>query len=264
MEIFGYICSMLVGISLGVLGSGGSILTVPIMVYLFGINVVDATGYSLFVVGMASMIGAIKYINRKLVTIKTAIIFAIPSIVSVFLTRKFLMPAIPNPVFSSAQFAVSKEKFVLLFFALLMIVVAINMLLQKQAKENDVEKANTNFTLMLLVGFISGVLTGLVGVGGGFIIIPALVFFAKTPLKTSVGTSLIVIAANSFIGFSAEVLERSNVIDWKFLFTFSAFSIAGIYIGFAVASKISSTQLKKMFGCFVLVTGIVIFIKEAL
>lgn len=253
---------MLVGISLGVLGSGGSILTVPIMVYLFGVNAVDATGYSLFVVGMASLIGAIKYLNRKLVTIKTAIIFAIPSIVSVFLTRKFLMPAIPNPVFSWAQFVVSKEKFVLLLFALLMIVVAINMLKQKASKEDDVEKSSANFTLLILVGFVSGMLTGLVGVGGGFIIIPALVFFAKTPLKTSVGTSLIVIAANSFIGFSADVLERSHAIDWKFLFTFSAFSIAGIYIGFAVANKISSSQLKKMFGWFVLITGIVIFIKE--
>jgi uncharacterized membrane protein YfcA len=253
---------MLVGISLGVLGSGGSILTVPIMVYLFGVNAVDATGYSLFVVGMASLIGAIKYLNRKLVTIKTAIIFAIPSIVSVFLTRKFLMPAIPNPVFSWAQFVVSKEKFVLLLFALLMIVVAINMLKQKASKEDDVEKSSANFTLLILVGFVSGMLTGLVGVGGGFIIIPALVFFAKTPLKTSVGTSLIVIAANSFIGFSAEVLERSHAIDWKFLFTFSAFSIAGIYIGFAVANKISPFQLKKMFGWFVLITGIVIFIKE--
>lgn len=255
---------MLVGISLGVLGSGGSILTVPIMVYLFGVNAVDATGYSLFVVGTASLIGAIKYINRELVTVKTAVIFAIPSIISVFLTRKFLMPSIPNPVFSFAQFIVTKEKFVLLLFALLMIVVASSMLKQKISKEEDIEKSSANFTLLILVGFISGMLTGLVGVGGGFIIIPALVFFAKTSVKTSVGTSLIVIAANSFIGFSAEVLERSHVMDWKFLFTFSAFSIAGIYIGFAVANKISSEQLKKMFGWFVLIIGILVFIKELL
>lgn len=255
---------MLVGISLGVLGSGGSILTVPIMVYLFGVNAVDATGYSLFVVGTASLIGAIKYINRELVTVKTAIIFAIPSIISVFLTRKFLMPSIPNPVFSFAQFIVTKEKFVLLLFALLMIVVASSMLKQKISKEEDIEKSSANFTLLILVGFISGMLTGLVGVGGGFIIIPSLVFFAKTSVKTSVGTSLIVIAANSFIGFSAEVLERSHVMDWKFLFTFSAFSIAGIYIGFAVANKISSEQLKKMFGWFVLIIGILVFIKELL
>lgn len=235
------------------------------MVYLFGVNAVDATGYSLFVVGTASLIGAIKYINRKLVTLKTAFVFAIPSIVSVFLTRKFLMPAIPNPVFSGAGVTLTKEKFVLIFFALLMIVVSVNMIRKKPSDKEETPNASyTNFIGLLLIGFISGILTGLVGVGGGFIIIPALVFFARTPVKTSVGTSLIVIAANSFMGFGAEVLERSDAINWKFLLTFSALSIAGIYIGFALAYKISSAQLKKVFGLFVLLTGIAIIITEVL
>lgn len=256
---------MLVGISLGVLGSGGSILTVPIMVYLFGVNVVDATGYSLFVVGTTSLIGAIKYINRKLVTLKTAAVFAIPSVISVFITRRFLMRAIPDPIINSQQFLLEKETLIMALFAMLMVIVGLNMI-KKSTIENEHTHPSTSQSIagLILIGFATGILTGIVGVGGGFIIIPALVFFAGTPVKMSVGTSLIVIAANSFIGFGAEVLERNEAINWQFLITFSAFSIAGIYIGFGFANKISTVQLKKIFGWFVLVTGIVIFIKEVL
>jgi uncharacterized protein len=256
---------MLVGISLGVLGSGGSILTVPIMVYFFGVNAVDATGYSLFVVGIAAAIGAIKYINRKLVTLKTAVIFAVPSVISVFLTRKFLMPAIPNPVFTTGSHILSKELFIILLFAVLMIAVAVNMIKKANAHNEETDiSSHQNLTALVLIGFISGMLTGIVGVGGGFIIIPALVLLAKTPVKTSVGTSLIIIAANSFIGFGAEVLERHAAIEWKFLLAFAAFSITGIYIGFAIANKISATQIKKIFGWFVLLVGVGILCGELL
>src|SRR5258706_14283580 len=145
MAILGYICAILVGVSLGVLGSGGSILTVPIMVYLLHVNPVDATGYSLFVVGASSAIGGIKYVRKNLVDVKTAFIFAVPSIVCVFLTRTFLMPAIPNPVFSSSSFVLSKELFILLLFAVLMIVVAFNMIRNgnyKVPEETEIHSIN--------------------------------------------------------------------------------------------------------------------------
>src|SRR5689334_14150248 len=165
MEIIGYICAILVGVSLGVLGSGGSILTVPIMVYFLHVNAVDATGYSLFVVGITSAIGCATYIRRKLVDLKTAAIFAAPSIICVFLTRKYLMPAIPNPVFVTSTWVLSKELFIMILFALLMIAVAFNMI-RKAGYPDRPEKEfeNINYLWLLCIGAVSGILTGILGV----------------------------------------------------------------------------------------------------
>ncbi|HLG34032.1 MAG TPA: sulfite exporter TauE/SafE family protein [Bacteroidia bacterium] len=263
MEILGYICATLVGISLGILGSGGSILTVPIMVYLMNVNPVEATGYSLFVVGISSAIGGIKYVRKNLVDVKTALVFAVPSIVCVFITRIFLMPAIPNPVFASETFIVSKELFIMLLFALLMMVVAYNMIRNGNYKEPDEKEFQPmNYMWLVCIGFISGLLTGIVGVGGGFIIIPALVLLANVPVRMSVGTSLLIITFNSLSGFVGEVIEQHEKIDYQFLLLFSALAVAGIFIGFRAALKKSPSQIRKMFGWFVLVMGIGIFIKE--
>jgi uncharacterized membrane protein YfcA len=263
MEIIGYLCSMLVGISLGVLGSGGSILTVPVMVYLMHINPVNATGYSLFVVGTTSAIGCASYIQKKLVDIKAATIFAVPSIICVFITRTFLIPAIPNPVFSSSTFILSKELLILILFAMLMIAVAYNMIRKADYKEPDVtELQNRNYFRLFSIGFISGILTGVLGVGGGFIIIPALVLFAKVPIRMSVGTSLLIIAFNSLTGFAGEVIEKHEVMNYKFLLLFALFAAAGIFLGFKLSLKLFPSQLKKIFGWFILVMGIAIFIHE--
>ncbi|HKR04035.1 MAG TPA: sulfite exporter TauE/SafE family protein [Bacteroidia bacterium] len=263
MEIIGYFCAMLVGVSLGTLGSGGSILTVPIMVYLMHVNPVDATGYSLFVVGITSAIGTGTFIRKDLVDIKTAVIFAIPSIISVFLTRKFLIPAIPNPVITVSSFVVSKELFIMLFFALLMMVVAYTMIRNDDLKDiEEIEIRQPDYSWLKFIGFVSGILTGLTGAGGGFIIIPALVLFAKVSIRTSVGTSLLIITANSFIGFGGELLTKHEVIDYKFLFAFAFFSVIGIFIGLRLSLKITATQLKKTFGWFILITGIYVFVKE--
>ena len=263
MEIIGYICATLVGVSLGILGSGGSFLTVPIMVYLFKINPVDATGYSLFVVGISSAIGGIKYVRRNLVDIKTALIFAVPSIVCVFLTRMFIMPAIPDTIFSSSLFILSKELFIMIFFAVLMIVVSYNMIRNGNFKEPErKELQSMNYLWLVCIGFVSGLLTGIVGVGGGFIIIPALVLLAKVPVKMSVGTSLLIIAFNSLSGFLGEVLERNEMIDYKFLLLFTLLAVTGIFFGFSIALKKSPSQIKKLFGWFVLVMGLCVFVKE--
>jgi len=263
MAILGYICAILVGVSLGVLGSGGSILTVPIMVYLLNVNPVDATGYSLFVVGATSAIGCATYIRRKLVDLKTAAIFSVPSIICVFLTRKFLIPAVPNPVINSPSLVVSKELLTMILFALLMIVVAINMIRKAGHPEKiESEFDSINYLWLVGIGAVSGVLTGVLGVGGGFIIIPALVLFAKIPVRMSVGTSLLIIAFNSLSGFIGEVIERHEMIDYNFLLTFAVLSVAGIFIGFRASMKRTPAQIKKLFGWFVLVMGVAIFIKE--
>jgi len=263
MAIMGYICAMLVGISLGILGSGGSILTVPIMVYLMKVNPIDATGLSLFIVGITSATGGITYVQRKLVDMKTAAIFATPSIISVFLTRKLLMPLIPDPVYSSSSFVLSKELLILILFAVLMMIVGYNMVRKAEYKEPEInELRQYNYPGLLLIGLISGILTGLLGVGGGFIIIPALVLFAKIPVRMSVGTSLLIIAFNSLSGFAEEVMVHPSEIDYRFLFLFAIFSVAGIFVGFKVSLKLRPAELKKIFGWFIFFMGVCVFLKE--
>jgi uncharacterized membrane protein YfcA len=263
MLILGYICATIVGISLGLLGSGGSILTVPIMVYIMKIPPVDATSYSLFVVGITSASGGISYIRKKLVDLHIAIIFAIPSIISVFITRKFIIPLIPDPVLSNSSIIIPKDLFIMILFSMLMIIVSYNMIRPIQYKEPDEnELQKIKYASLITIGLASGLLTGLLGVGGGFIIIPALVFFAKIPVRMSVGTSLLIIAFNSFGGFLEESIINHNAINYIFLLQFSIASIAGIFIGFRLSLGLKPNQLRKIFGWFILVMGIAIFIKE--
>lgn len=261
MEIIGYIASILIGVALGLIGGGGSILTVPVLVYLFKIDAVLATAYSLFIVGSTSVVGSFSYFKKGLVNIKTAIVFGIPSIIAVFLTRAYIVPAIPDEVFSLGSLVVSKSMLLLLLFAILMIFASYSMI--KKPKKKEIEEAQEqkfNYPMILLEGSVVGVLTGLVGAGGGFLIIPALVILSKLPMKEAVGTSLVIIAAKSLIGFFGEgsVAEM----DWLFLAKISGFAIAGIFVGAALSKKINGEKLKPAFGWFVLIMGIYIIVKE--
>lgn len=263
MEIAGYIASIFIGVSLGLIGGGGSILTVPVLVYLFQIDAVLATAYSLFIVGSTSVVGSLSYFKKGLVNIKTAIVFGIPSIISVFLTRAYIVPAIPHEIFSLGSIVVTKSIFLMLIFAILMIVASYSMIKKdKKSTEDLPEKQKFKYPLILVEGAIVGVLTGLVGAGGGFLIIPALVMLSKLPMKEAVGTSLVIIALKSLIGFFGESGETT--IDWLFLVKISAFAIAGIFIGMALSKKIDGSKLKPAFGWFVLVMGIYILIKETI
>ncbi|HRP89369.1 MAG TPA: sulfite exporter TauE/SafE family protein [Edaphocola sp.] len=262
MEIIGYLASVLIGISLGLIGGGGSILTVPVLVYLFSVDAVLATAYSLFIVGSTSVIGSFSYFKKGLVNIRTAIIFGIPSIIAVFLTRAYIVPAIPDNVFTLGDINISKNIFLMVLFAILMIFASYSMIKKskKQAGDFIQEKQKFNYPLILVEGSIVGVLTGLVGAGGGFLIIPALVVLSKLPMKEAVGTSLVIIAAKSLIGFLGD--DFSVAFDWFFLLKISAFAIVGIFIGMALSKKIDGAKLKPAFGWFVLVMGIYIIIKE--
>ncbi len=263
MLIVGYLCATIVGISLGLLGSGGSILTVPIMVYLMNIPPVEATSYSLFVVAVTSATGGITYVRKKLVDLRTAIIFAVPSILSVFLTRKILIPLLPDPVLTFNDFIISKNLFIMILFAVLMIIVAYNMIRPSVYKEPDIQFVKKiHYPKLIFIGLVTGMLTGFLGVGGGFLIIPALVLYAKVPVRMSVGTSLLIIAFNSLGGFAEELIINYPVVNYGFLMKFSALSVAGIFIGFQLSLKLKPDQLKKLFGWFILVMGIGVFIKE--
>lgn len=263
MEFLGYIASIFIGIALGLIGGGGSILTLPVLVYLFAVDAVTATAYSLFIVGLTSLVGTVSYFKNGLVNIKTAIIFGIPSIIAVFLTRAYIVPAIPKEVFSIGSFAITKSILMMLLFAVLMIAASYSMIKKdkKKAEQNEAEQ-KFNYPVILLEGTVVGILTGLVGAGGGFLIIPALVILSKLPMKEAVGTSLVIIAAKSLIGFFGEGSE--TIIDWALLTKTSAFAIVGIFIGTILSKKIDGAKLKPAFGWFVLVMGIYIIIKETI
>lgn len=263
MELFGYFAAIIIGVTLGLIGGGGSILTVPVLVYLFKLDAVIATSYSLFIVGFTSGIGSLTYFKKGLVNIQTAIVFGIPSIISVFATRKYIIPMIPDEVVSLGSFVVTKSIFLMLIFALLMIAASYSMIKKSKSLDSDsVEKQEFNYPLILVEGTVVGMLTGLVGAGGGFLIIPALVVLSKLPMKEAIGTSLVIIAAKSLIGFFGE--GDLVQVDWSFIAIISFFALIGIFIGMALSKRIDGNQLKPAFGWFVLVMGIYIIIKETL
>ncbi len=263
MIIIGYIASILIGIALGLIGGGGSILTVPVLVYLMGVDAVAATAFSLFIVGATSAVGSVQYFRKGLVNIKTAIVFGIPSIVAVFLTRAYIVPAIPKEIMSIGDFVITKSILMMLLFACLMIAASYSMI--KKSKTNsdeDTKEQKFNYPVILIEGLVVGILTGLVGAGGGFLIIPALVILSKLPMKEAVGTSLVIIAAKSLIGFFGEGAE--TVINWQIILSVTAFAVLGIFIGTYLSKKIDGAKLKPAFGWFVLVMGIYIILKETI
>ena len=274
MEILGYIGAVVMGLSLGLIGGGGSILTVPILVYLFQVDAVLATAYSLFIVGLTSLVGSFSHIKLGNVHWRTAIVFGIPSIISVFLTRSYLVPRIPDPIMTFGQdpsggatLVITKSVGLLLLFAVIMVMAAYSMI--KPSKKSGTDTlSNTedvqpqfNYPLILAEGAIVGLVTGLVGAGGGFLIIPALVLLAKLPMKQAVGTSLMIIAAKSLIGFVGD-MSGDEVIDWNFLAVFSSIAVVGILLGSWLSKRIPGEKLKPTFGWFVLVMGTYIIIKE--
>lgn len=260
IEILGYVGALLIGVVLGLIGGGGSILTVPVLVYLLSVNPVTATAYSLFVVGATSLFGSIKNFQKKRVDIKTAVVFSIPAFIAVYLTRKFLLPAIPQTILTIGDLTITKNIGIMLFFALIMVLASVSMILEPSEKDAKPQKVKFNYFFITLEGAIVGVLTGIVGAGGGFLIIPALVLMTKLPMKRAVATSLVIIAVKSLIGFIGDVQNMD--IDWIFLLIFTAVSIFGIFLGIWLNRFIDGRKLKKGFGWFVLLMGLYIFWKE--
>lgn len=265
MEYLAYISAIIIGISLGLIGAGGSILTVPVLVYLVHIDPVLATAYSLFVVGSTALVGGVQNALKKRVDYRTVVLFGIPSILSVYATRAWIMPAIPEQIDLFNSFIIPKGTGLLVFFAVLMIITSISMLRSKKTEDRKIENfgKSHNYGLIMFEGIGVGMLTGLVGAGGGFLIIPALVLLAGLEMKIAVGTSLFIIAAKSLIGFTGD-LQTGSAIDWYFLLLFTGCSVSGIFIGIWLNNYIDGKKLKKGFGWFVLVMGIYMIVKETI
>ena len=259
-HIIGYILAVFVGITLGLIGSGGSILSVPILVYIMGVEPVLATAYSLFVVGTTALIGGVQKAKQNLVDFKKVILFGIPTIIAVFITRKIIVPSIPEVVFSTASFTLHKSVLIMLVFAIVMIAASIRMIKPLDEKiVNDDTKLN--YIRIFTQGLFIGLVAGFVGAGGGFLIIPALLFLAKTPMKMAVGTSLFIVSAQSLIGFFGDI-RPEQYIQWNLILFFTLCSIIGVFIGNYLSKKIKGEKLKIGFGWFVLAMGIYIIIKE--
>ncbi len=262
MEVIGYIASVFIGISLGLIGGGGSILTVPVLVYLFGVTPEMSTAYSLFIVGITALVGAVRNASLGQIEYKTAVVFAVPAFIAVYLTRRFLVPSIPDPVFSTEIMTLSKDTAIMVFFALIMLAASVSMIRSHKDEIEVAQKLVFNYPAIIIEGALVGVLTGVVGAGGGFLIIPALVLFAKLPMKKAVGTSLLIIAFKSLIGFKGDLDRPDLIIDWTLLWSISAIAIGGIFVGIYLTRFIDGTKLKKGFGWFVLAMAVYIILKQ--
>lgn len=260
-SIIGYFAAGLIGISLGLIGGGGSILTVPVLVYLFHVEPTLATAYSLFIVGTTSLVGGVQSAMKHLVDFKTAVVFAIPSFIGVYLTRRYFVPLLPETLFTLGSFEVTRDVGIMVFFAIIMLIAAISMIRNRGKETPEDQPIQYNYPMIMVEGLVVGALTGIVGAGGGFLIIPALVLFAKLPMKKAVGTSLIIIAAKSLIGFLGDV-GSGQQINFEFIIIVSIIAIAGIFVGGYMSRFIESRKLKSGFGWFVLVMGIYVIFNE--
>lgn len=265
MEIIGFIAFLCIGLILGLIGGGGSILGVPVLVYIMYYSADVATGYSLFIVGLTSLIGALAYLRKGEISAEAIIQFALASLTTVFCVRKFVMPAIPQEM-SIAGVLVSKHVLIMVLFAILILCSSYSMIRKRkynrinEVKWDEFARSPMGVPFVILLGVAVGFITGFVGAGGGFIIVPVLIFFLRLSFKKAVGTSLCIIALNSLIGFTGNIGRQQ--IDWPFLFTISAICAAGILLGSLLSSKVSSQKLRPAFGWFTLVVGVFVLVKE--
>jgi uncharacterized membrane protein YfcA len=270
-EPLGYASALLVGLSLGLIGGGGSILTLPILVYLLRVEVKLATAYSLFIVGVGALVGTLIYHKRGLVSWRTALLFSPPSLLAVYAVRRWLMPALPQTLFSVNEWPVPTNLVIMLLFATMMVGAAWSMIRPSKSPTDATPEATETpnqatgtkrhgYGLVIAEGAVVGSLTGIVGAGGGFLIIPALVLFSGLEMPVAIGTSLLIIAAKSLIGFLGDL--GTQAIDWSLLSVFTALTLAGIGVGTWLSPRVSAAGLKKGFGWFVLVMAVVILYRE--
>ncbi len=260
LEIFGYLSALLIGIVLGLIGGGGSILAVPVLAYLFLVNEKVATAYSLFIVGVSALVGGLKQHKKGLVDWRTAFVFGIPAIVGISLVRHFIIPALPEVMFTFGDFEFTRRMAMFGLFSVLMIPAAFSMLKERKIQPSK-SKVSYNYPLIIIEGLLIGGVTGMIGAGGGFLIIPALVLLANVEMKVAVATSLIIIAMNALSGFFLGDALTMDV-DWIFLLTFTAISLVGIFIGSYLGNFVDGKKLKKGFGYFVFAMAIFIFYME--
>jgi uncharacterized protein len=260
MELVGYLALIGIGVVLSLMGGGGSLLSVPILVYLFSLDIVTASSYSLFIVGTTSLLGAWLKQKEQRVDLRSGMMFSASSVVAIFLARKWILPWIPEELLSLNSILITKRALILTIFALLAITSSLIILLRPTWHSVDQGKQRLKF--LLPVGFTTGMLVGLVGVGGGFLILPSLIIFARLPFKIAVGTTLLVIGFNSLLGFLGDVMNYP--IHWLFLLIITGLATLGMWLGNVCGEKIPVNYLRVTFGWIMLIVAIGIIVKEVI
>lgn len=258
MEILGYALTIVIGLLVGLFGGGGSILTVPVLVYLFAIPATLSTTYSLALVSITSLLASFSHIANNNLSYKRIFLFGLPSLLSLYVVRAYLVPAIPIS-FQLFDFEIEKDIFMMIFFSFLMLIAGFFMI-RKRKEMSETDNNNYNSISLILSGFSEGLVTGIVGAGGGFIIVPVLMIFGKLNLKQAVGNSLFIIGFKSMIGFLGS--NDISALNYIFLIKILAIALLGMYFGIQLNKKFNAQQLKPLFGYFVLLMGFVILIKE--
>lgn len=236
-------------------------LSIPVLVYLFRIEASVATGYSLFLIGVTAFSGAIQNIRKQLVDFRVALFYGVPSVVTIYIMRRFVVHSLPDTIIDTGTYTLNKNDIILILFSVVMLAAAYKMITEKPKVVTEEKPHETNRFLLTLYAVGIGFFLGIVGAGGGFLIIPALVYFANLPMKKAIGTSLVLVSVNSFLGFAGDLGANPHM-DWRFLFAFSGFSIAGVFVGSHLSNRIDGPKLKKLFGWFILIMGIYIAIRE--
>ncbi len=258
--VLGYAGAVLTGLVLGLLGGGGALFSIPVLVYLFHLPASSATGYSLFLVGITASAGAIQNIRKQLVDFRSVIYYGVPSVIAVYIMRRFILPNLPDTLFTTFYFTITKDHLILLLLSFMMILAGIKMASPESESTNS-DATKVNFIQLGLFAIAVGSFLGLVGAGGGFLMVPALVLFAGLPIKRALSTSLVLVAVNSFIGFLGDVTANIQL-DWNFLLLFSAFSVSGVFIGTYLQKQIDGKKLRVRFGWMMMIMGIAILLKE--
>ena len=258
MEFFGYLLAVLIGFFLGIFGGGGSLLAVPVFAYIFSLDEKVATAYSLFTVGISSIVGTIKQLSN--IEWKVTLIFGIPSIIAVWLTRFFIIPNLPEIIFDNESFIITRRMLIFGIFTFLLLISSFSMIFETSKNVKPINIKNF-YVLIIIEGFIVGGLTGFVGAGGGFLIIPALIILIGLDIKKAIATSLIIIALKSTFGFFLGDVMVMNI-DWDFLIYFTLLTSLGVIIGTYFGKSIDKLKLEKWFGIFIMVIAISILFKE--
>lgn len=243
--ITGLVLSALIGLSLGLIGGGGSILTVPILVYFLGVPPHEAVAMSLAVVGATSLFGAYLHYRADNVNFSSGLLFGGAGMVGAFVGSPFTKLITPGPL--------------LLIFGVLMLVTAISMFRRRRP---GIEQAThtPHAAQAVAAGFGVGVLTGFLGVGGGFLIVPALVFFGGLQIKKAVGTSLFVIFLNSVAGLIGHISH--NVFDWSLTSAVTTLAVGGAVGGTVLSHRLAAHRLQRMFAVLILGVGAFLVVKN--
>ncbi|MBK6419520.1 MAG: sulfite exporter TauE/SafE family protein [Ignavibacteria bacterium] len=247
MIVILYVIAALIGISLGLIGAGGAIVAVPAFVYIGGIDPNLADGYALFIVAVASAVAVIMQGRNNLIDWKAVLAFGSSTIITLVVVRYYLDKFVPQNI-------------QMIIFGVVLLIAAVGMLRKSETPDTA---TSSKPSLLALYGIIVGVFSGLLGVGGGFLMTPALVLWAGLDMKRAVATSLVLISINSFAGVATDMVDGLQY-DWMLVFTFTAITTAGIIIGTILSRRIDGSKLKAGFGWFVSIIGVAVLLRELL